>query len=104
MLRVLKSASSHCVLIVVRLDSLAPLTQLDHWLLLAVLVPISLYTFISLGLYRAVLRYMNSQAIWAIVLGTVITTIALVLIAFFINIDIPRTMPFIFVLAYWFAQ
>ncbi|MGK2237292.1 MAG: FlaA1/EpsC-like NDP-sugar epimerase [Pseudomonadota bacterium] len=82
--------------LVVRLDSLAPLTQLDHWLLLAVLVPISLYTFISLGLYRAVLRYMNSQAIWAIVLGTVITTIALVLIAFFINIDIPRTMPFIF--------
>ncbi|PLT24717.1 nucleoside-diphosphate sugar epimerase/dehydratase [Pseudoalteromonas sp. MelDa3] len=82
--------------LIVRLDSLAPLTQLDHWLLLAVLVPISLYTFISLGLYRAVLRYMNSQAIWAIVLGTVITTIALVLIAFFINIDIPRTMPFIF--------
>ena len=82
--------------LIVRLDSLAPLTQLDHWLLLAVLVPISLYTFISLGLYRAVLRYMNSQAIWAIVLGTVITTVVLVLIAFFINIDIPRTMPFIF--------
>ena len=82
--------------LIVRLDSLAPLTQLDYWLLLAVLVPISLYTFISLGLYRAVLRYMNSQAIWAIVLGTVITTVVLVLIAFFINIDIPRTMPFIF--------
>ena len=82
--------------LIVRLDSLAPLTQLEHWLLLAVIVPTSLYTFISLGLYRAVLRYMNSQAIWAIVLGNVITTVVLVLIAFFINIDIPRTMPFIF--------
>ena len=82
--------------LIVRLDSLAPLQKLDNWLLLAVLIPISLYSFITLGLYRAVLRYMNSQAIWAIVLGTVITTVSLVLLAFFIGIDIPRTMPFIF--------
>ncbi|ASM48737.1 hypothetical protein PESP_a0494 [Pseudoalteromonas espejiana DSM 9414] len=82
--------------LIVRLDSLAPLQRLDNWLLLVVLIPVSLYTFVSLGLYRAVLRYMNSQAIWAIVIGTVITTISLVLIAFFIGIDIPRTMPFIF--------
>ncbi|WP_165721175.1 MULTISPECIES: nucleoside-diphosphate sugar epimerase/dehydratase [unclassified Pseudoalteromonas] len=82
--------------LIVRLDSLEPLKQLDNWLLLALLTPVSLYTFVSLGLYRAVLRYMNSQAIWAIVLGTVITTVILVLLAFFIGIDIPRTMPFIF--------
>ena len=82
--------------LIVRLDSFEPLQRLDNWLLLAVLIPVSLYTFISLGLYRAVLRYMNSQAIWAIVLGTVITTVSLVLIAFLIGIDIPRTMPFIF--------
>ena len=82
--------------LIVRLDSLEPLKQVDNWLLLALLTPVSLYTFISLGLYRAVLRYMNSQAIWAIVLGTVITTVILVLLAFFIGIDIPRTMPFIF--------
>ncbi|WP_076923747.1 nucleoside-diphosphate sugar epimerase/dehydratase [Pseudoalteromonas sp. EB27] len=82
--------------LIVRLDSFEPLQRLDNWLLLAVLIPVSLYTFISLGLYRAVLRYMNSQAIWAIVLGTVITTVSLVLIAFLIGVDIPRTMPFIF--------
>ena len=82
--------------LIVRLDSLEPLKQLDNWLLLALLTPISLYTFVSLGLYRAVLRYMNSQAIWAIVLGTVITTVILVLLAFFMGTDIPRTMPFIF--------
>jgi len=82
--------------LIVRLDSFEPLQRLDNWLLLAVLIPVSLYTFISLGLYRAVLRYMNSQAIWAIVLGTAITTVSLVLIAFLIGTDIPRTMPFIF--------
>ena len=82
--------------LVVRLDSFEPLKDLNNWLLLVLLIPVSLYTFISLGLYRAVLRYMNSQAIWAIVLGTVITTVSLVLVAFFMGIDIPRTMPFIF--------
>ena len=82
--------------LIVRLDSFEPLQRLDNWLLLAVLIPVSIYTFISLGLYRAVLRYMNSQAIWAIVLGTVITTVSLVLIAFIMGVNIPRTMPFIF--------
>ncbi len=82
--------------LIVRLDSLQPLNKIDNWLLLMLLIPISLYTFVSLGLYRAVLRYMNSQAIWAIVLGTVITTVSLVLVAFIMGIDIPRTMPFIF--------
>ncbi len=88
--------SAFWLALIVRLDSFEPLQRLDNWLLLAVLIPVSLYTFISLGLYRAVLRYMNSQAIWAIVLGTVITTISLVLIAFVLGVNIPRTMPFIF--------
>ncbi|TMP13900.1 nucleoside-diphosphate sugar epimerase/dehydratase [Pseudoalteromonas sp. S2893] len=88
--------SAFWLALIVRLDSFEPLQRLDNWLLLAVLIPVSLYTFISLGLYRAVLRYMNSQAIWAIVLGTVITTVSLVLIAFILGVNIPRTMPFIF--------
>jgi FlaA1/EpsC-like NDP-sugar epimerase len=82
--------------LIVRLDSVKPLKSVDNWLLLALLIPISLYVFIKLGLYRAVLRYMNSQALWAIVLGTAITTVVLVLLAFFIGVGIPRTMPFIF--------
>lgn len=88
--------SAFWLALIVRLDSLAPLSKLDNWMLLALLVPTSLFAFINLGLYRAVLRYMNAQALWAIVLGTLITTIALVMFAFFIGIEIPRTMPFIF--------
>jgi len=88
--------SAFWLALIVRLDSLAPLSKLDNWMLLALLVPTSLFAFINLGLYRAVLRYMNAQALWAIVLGTLITTIALVMFAFFIGVEIPRTMPFIF--------
>lgn len=82
--------------LIVRLDSLAPFSELGNWLLLAMLIPTGLIAFINLGLYRAVLRYMNAQALWAIVLGTVITTVSLVLLSFFVGITIPRTMPFIF--------
>ncbi|MAD75432.1 MAG: nucleoside-diphosphate sugar epimerase, partial [Rheinheimera sp.] len=89
-------AAAFWLALIVRLDSLEPLSVTSNWLLLILLTPISLYTFISLGLYRAVLRYMDSQAVWAIILGTLITTVSLVLLAFFVGIDIPRTMPFIF--------
>ncbi len=82
--------------LIVRLDSLTPLYQVDNWFLLGLLLPISLFIFVNLGLYRAVLRYMNSQAIWAIVIGTIITTLFLVVLAFFTGVTIPRTMPFIF--------
>ena len=89
-------AAAFWLALIVRLDSFESLKNTDNWFLLAMLIPISLYAFINLGLYRAVLRYMNSQALWAIILGTLITTISLVLLAFFTNVSIPRTMPFIF--------
>ncbi|MBB1303799.1 polysaccharide biosynthesis protein [Pseudoalteromonas sp. SR44-8] len=89
-------AAAFWLALIVRLDSLAPFSELGNWLLLAMLIPTGLIAFINLGLYRAVLRYMNAQALWAIVLGTVITTVSLVLLSFFVGITIPRTMPFIF--------
>ena len=89
-------AAAFWLALIVRLDSLAPFSEVGNWLLLAMLIPTGLIAFINLGLYRAVLRYMNAQALWAIVLGTIITTACLVLLSFFVGITIPRTMPFIF--------
>ena len=88
--------SAFWLALIVRLDSLSPLYNEKNWLLLGLLIPASLFTFVNLGLYRAVLRYMNSQAVWAIVFGTIITTVLLVLLAFFTSVNIPRTMPLIF--------
>ncbi|WMN61168.1 polysaccharide biosynthesis protein [Pseudoalteromonas xiamenensis] len=82
--------------LIVRLDSLAPLSKLENWLVLLALVPLSLFAFINLGLYRAVLRYVTTQAAWAIIGGTLVSTIVLVLASFFVQLNIPRTMPFIY--------
>ncbi|KZN58252.1 nucleoside-diphosphate sugar epimerase [Pseudoalteromonas luteoviolacea CPMOR-1] len=88
--------SAFWLALVVRLDSLAPFTEAKNWLLLALLLPVSLFVFINLGLYRAVLRYVGAHAIGAIVIGTIVSTVVLVMAAFFLQINIPRTMPLIY--------
>ncbi|RJF37991.1 nucleoside-diphosphate sugar epimerase/dehydratase [Pseudoalteromonas gelatinilytica] len=88
--------SAFWLALVVRLDSLTPLYVLEYWFVLGLLLPTSLIAFVNLGLYRAVLRYMNAQALWAIVIGTLIATVALVIFSFFLGVMMPRSMPFIF--------
>ncbi|BBN80434.1 nucleoside-diphosphate sugar epimerase [Pseudoalteromonas sp. A25] len=88
--------SAFWLALIVRLDSLAPLMIAKNWLLLVILLPASLFIFVRLGLYRAVLRYVGASAVGAVVLGTVISTVVLVLSAFFTQTVIPRTMPVIY--------
>jgi FlaA1/EpsC-like NDP-sugar epimerase len=79
-----------------RLDSASPFYELSYWIILSAVLPLSIIIFIRLGLYRAVLRYMSSKAVWAIVLCAALSTSCLVLISFFSTISIPRTMPLIY--------
>lgn len=60
---------------------------------------ISVASFIRLGLYRAVLRYMTFQAIYTIVLGIVISAVALIASSFFTDSFMPRSVPVIYVFA-----
>lgn len=80
----------------IRLDTTSVIVQTEFWAVLAVILPVSIFIFVKLGLYRAVLRYMSSKAVWAIVAGTALSTATIVLIAFFSTIAIPRTMPLIY--------
>ena len=76
-----------------RLDSVVVLKSIHNWLLLAALLPLSLLSFVKLGLYRAVLRYMNTQAMWAIAAGVVLSTLYLTVLSFFLSAAVPRTVP-----------
>lgn len=80
----------------IRLDSFSTFNEVSYWLILSVLFPVSVFAFIKLGLYRAVLRYMSSQAVWAVVGGASLSTALLILIAFFSYVPFPRTMPLIY--------
>ncbi|AZZ99562.1 nucleoside-diphosphate sugar epimerase/dehydratase [Pseudoalteromonas sp. R3] len=88
--------SAFWLALVVRLDSLVPFFEVGNWLLLSLVLPISIFAFINLGLYRAVLRYVGAHAIGAILIGAIISTVALVMASFFTHVTIPRTMPVIY--------
>ncbi len=82
--------------IIVRLDTLIVSHDKNLWLLLALLIPISLFINIRLGLYRAVIRYINSKAAINIAVSVLLSTLDFILLAFYLNINIPRTVPIIY--------
>jgi FlaA1/EpsC-like NDP-sugar epimerase len=82
--------------LLLRLDSIQVFNNIHNWVLLSALLLLSLLSFVKLGLYRAVLRYMNTQAMWAVLAGVVFSTLYLVAFSFFLNSAIPRTVPIIY--------
>ncbi|RPA63830.1 polysaccharide biosynthesis protein [Shewanella frigidimarina] len=82
--------------LLVRLDDISVLNNATFWMVISVVLPISLVLFAKLGLYRAVLRYMGLQALVAIVIGVAVSTITLVLVSFYAEANIPRTVPLIY--------
>jgi len=56
----------------------------------------SAIVFLRLGLYRAVIRFMGHQAIWAIITAAGYSTLILGATIFFARAEVPRSTPFIY--------
>ncbi|WP_235965137.1 polysaccharide biosynthesis protein [Sediminihaliea albiluteola] len=56
----------------------------------------SAVVFLRLGLYRAVIRFMGQQAIWAVITAVSYSTLILGASVFFTRADTPRSMPFFY--------
>ena len=82
--------------VMVRTDTVDSITNTGYWFLIALVCPISIFAFVKLGLYRAVLRYLSLQALTAVFIGVVISTVSLVFISYFANLGLPRTVPIIY--------
>lgn len=80
----------------VRIDSMTPLTSWPHWGLIFSIVGITLVFFIKLGLYRAVIRYITAKILVAVSIGMAASAVILIIAAFYTNIYLPRTIPFIY--------
>ncbi|WFC12822.1 polysaccharide biosynthesis protein [Aeromonas salmonicida] len=80
----------------VRLDAKIPLQSSLHWQMLALLLPVTVIIFIRLGLYRAVLRYVGFKVLWTVSLGVFMSTMSLVMLAFFMEVPLPRTVSVIY--------
>ena len=52
--------------------------------------------FLRLGLYRAVIRFMGQQAIWAVITAVSYSSLVLGAAVFFTRAEVPRSLPFIY--------
>lgn len=52
--------------------------------------------FLRLGLYRAIIRFMGQQAIWAIIQAVSYSTLVLGAAVFFTQAEVPLSMPFVY--------
>lgn len=82
--------------LILRLDGLDFSFGLQEAASLVVTIAITILTFIRLGMYRAVLRYMMLPAIGHIFLGVVFSSFALAISSFFLHAFMPRSVPFIY--------
>lgn len=79
-----------------RIDALMPITSINHWYLVSLNTVVTLIAFIKLGLYRAVLRYLSAKVFITVAIGMALSAALLVMLAFFTNIYLPRTIPGIY--------
>ncbi|OOF67557.1 nucleoside-diphosphate sugar epimerase/dehydratase [Rodentibacter caecimuris] len=79
-----------------RLGGIVAFDNTKIWITLLCTIAITLLTFIKLGLYRAVLRYISFKALAMVAGGACVSAISLIFFSFFIGADIPRTVPIIY--------
>ena len=71
--------------------------QSTDWLCLLFTLSASIATFVKLGLYRAILRYMAHQAAISVLIGTLVSSLTLAASSFLLEASIPRSVPVIYV-------
>ncbi|WP_051298490.1 polysaccharide biosynthesis protein [Marinobacterium litorale] len=70
------------------------------WWLFLITPVLGLLIFMRLGLYRAVVRFMGAQAIWAVAKGVILLALTLWLLAYLGQLDsFPRSVPVSFAFA-----
>lgn len=82
----------------IRLDSWAFAANPKVWAGLIIVMPVTIVTFMRLGFYRAVLRYIAGRALLTILKGAIISGFVLWAVASVASLPIPRTVPVIYTL------
>jgi FlaA1/EpsC-like NDP-sugar epimerase len=96
-------ADSFCIMFAfwasffLRLDSLESVNNPDQWLILSVLVPLTIAVFWQLNVYHLVLRFINSEFIWRMMIAAAVSTIIFVTLSFYFRTFLPRSTPIIYV-------
>ncbi|WP_346252918.1 nucleoside-diphosphate sugar epimerase/dehydratase [Vespertiliibacter pulmonis] len=80
----------------IRYDSSISVYSFEHWVNVSAVIVLTLSIFIKLGLYRAVLRFITIKIVNTVLVGTLCSTVAMLLVAYILQLNIPRTVPFLY--------
>ncbi|EFV8075481.1 NAD-dependent epimerase/dehydratase family protein [Shigella sonnei] len=81
-----------------RLDEQTAFLSAPMWFAAAILTIFTVFIFIRIGLYRAVLRYVSAKIMLLIPVGIPASTLSLVVISYSLSIMLPRTVVGIYFL------
>lgn len=95
-----------CILIVcsytsamaLRLDGFGFVYTQNVWGVLFIVLPVTIFLFIHLGLYRAVLRFISSRALRTIIIGVFISALVMFVVDQVFVLPVPRSVPVIYVM------
>ena len=79
-----------------RIGGIEPLTINTAQYVLLGTVLITTFTFMKLGLYRAILRYLTFHALAVVSVGTFISALSVAVLAFYFDAPVPRSVPIIY--------
>ena len=89
---------SFVLAMVLRLEGFAGLRDPQVWQAMVVVIPASLFVFVRLGFYRAVIRFITLRAVRAILIGVLISACLLFAVSEVLNLPVPRSVPAIYAL------
>ncbi|MBF9038844.1 polysaccharide biosynthesis protein [Rhodobacterales bacterium LSUCC0246] len=79
-----------------RLDGIGTTIEVRQWLVLISVLPITIFTSIYLGLYRAIIRYMADKAARTIVVVCGISALSMFITSHLLELGVPRSVPGIY--------
>ncbi len=81
-----------------RLGTISINPTMDDFICLGITLLASITTFIRLGLYRAILRYMAHQAVLSVLIGVFVSSLTLAASSYFLSgANIPKPVPIMFI-------
>ncbi|AXS82502.1 polysaccharide biosynthesis protein [Marinobacter sp. Arc7-DN-1] len=79
-----------------RLDQQFWLPNQGQLIVSGLTVVFTIAVFVRLGLYRAVVRYLSDRAFITVISGVAISAITLILLGYWLEVQIPRSVPIIY--------
>lgn len=80
----------------IRFDNNSTFYSKSYWFIFLILLPTTLFCFIKLGLYNAILRYVTIKIMKAILVVSSISSIIMLIIAYALQISMPRSITILY--------